>query len=57
MYYILNELLVTEKGENVATVLNKIAAELAAIRVSLQQLMPSSSSARKASSPPPEEEH
>ena len=57
MYYILNELLVTEKGENVATVLNKIATELAAIRVSLEQLKPSSSSVRKASSPPPEEEH
>ena len=62
MYYILNELLVTEKGENVATMLGKIATELAAIRVSLEKFgagtgATASSSVQKTSSSQTEEEH
>lgn len=62
MYYILNELLVTEKGENVATILGKIATELAAIRVSLEKLgtgitASSSSGQKTSSSQTTEEEH
>lgn len=58
LYYILNDLLVTEKGDNIATVLGKIATELGAIRMAVEKLATaSSSSVQKTSSSQTEEAH
>lgn len=49
MYYILNDLLVSDKGENIATLLSRLVSELAQIKVSLEKLA-TSSSAKQTSS-------
>ena len=39
LYYILNEMLVTEGGDNIATVLEKVLHELTSLRVALEKVV------------------
>lgn len=57
LYYILNDLLVSDKGENIATLLSKMVSELGAMRVALDKLATASSSTSQKTSSGEEAAH